>query len=504
MPSRPPLNAFLLESARLRDRTDIVRPSGEHLEYPERAIQFGTGAFLRGFVDYFLDCANHRGMFRGRIVAVGSTGSGRDAAFEQQDGLFTLASRGLQNGKSTESLRIVGAVSRALSANDDWEAVLEVARSPDLELIFSNTTEVGIAYDEGDTADMRPPRSFPAKLARFLLERARSFEFDAAWSVVVLPCELIEDNGDRLREMVVRHGRRWYVEPEFFRWLDAAVPFCNTLVDRIVPGAPGGAARASLEERLGYSDALLTACEPYRLFAIETPAHVPEALRFADADPGIVLAEDIAPFRERKVRLLNGAHTLMVPVALGIGAETVRDAVQHPAVGAFVRSAMQEEIAPYLEAPGASQFASEVLERFANPHVHHLLADITLQATMKMRVRVLPSIRRYAEATGGVPRALAFGYAAHLWFAGGAAAGAPETGRADEQGGSIRALWTRHASEGDEGVRAMALAASSNVALWDSDLSRIPGFVDVVADHLIRIRTEGMAAALHASTATVP
>jgi tagaturonate reductase len=497
MATRPQLNELLLDSARLRKRTDIVLPKDEHFEYPERAIQFGTGAFLRGFVDYFLDCANHRGVFGGRVVAVGSTGSGRDQAFADQDGLYTLVSRGIQNGAASESIRIVSAVSRALSATTEWEAVLEVARSADLEFIFSNTTEVGIVDDPADTAEMSPPRSFPAKLARFLIERARAFQYDAAWTVVVLPCELIENNGDRLREIVVRHARRWQVEPEFFNWLDAAVPFCNTLVDRIVPGAPTGAARAEFEQRLGYDDALLTSCEPYRLFAIEATPEVRSLLRFADADPGIIIDEDIAPYRERKVRLLNGAHTLMVPVALGIGAGTVREAVEHPAIGRFVRTAMLEEIAPYLEAPGASRFASEVLERFANPHVIHLLADITLQATMKMRLRVVPSIVRYAETTGRVPPTLTFGFAAHLWLSGGEAAGAPVTGRADDQGAALRTLWGSHgAGDPADAIRRVAAAACSTTALWDRDLGRIPGFCDAVASHLVRIRSGGMAAAL--------
>lgn len=503
MAVRPQLSEVLLDSARIRGRTDIVLPKDEFFEYPERAIQFGTGALLRGFVDYFLDCANHKGLFGGRVVAVGSTGSGRDRAFADQDGLFTLASRGIQHGAVTESIRIVSVVSRALSATDDWEAVLEVARSPDLEFIFSNTTEVGITYDPDDRIDMSPPRSFPGKLARFLIERARAFEYDAAWNVMVLPCELVEDNGDRLREIVIRLARRWEVEPAFFRWLDASVPFCNTLVDRIVPGPPVGEARVRLIERLGYEDELLTACEPYRLFAIQAPGDMRGMLRFADADPGIIVADDIDPYRERKVRLLNGAHSLMVPVALAMGAETVREAVEHPAIGAFVRTAMREEIAPYVSAPGASRFAGEVLERFANPNVHHLLADITLQATMKMRVRVVPSIVRYAETTGRVPPALAFGFAAHIWFAGGEASGAPSTGRADDHAGALRDLWAEWAGTTDlhAAARQISRDACGSTELWERDLGKIPGFCDTVGGHLGRIRRDGMASALAAMMA---
>lgn len=503
MAPRPQLSETLLDSPRLRGRADLVVPTDELLALPERAVQFGTGAFLRGFVDYFLDCANHRGLFGGRIVAVASTGSGRDTAFEDQDGLYTLVARGIRDGHEVESFRVVSSVSRALSATNDWDAVLELARSPELELIFSNTTEVGIVLDERDTPDMQPPASFPAKLTRFLLERARTFDYDAAWSVVVLPCELIERNGDRLREIVLAHARRWNVEPEFFSWLEMAVPFCNTLVDRIVPGAPAGDARGRLLDRLGYDDQLLTACEPYRLFAIEAPSEVRPLLRFADADPGIIVADDITPYRERKVRLLNGAHTLMVPVALGAGVETVRDAITHPLVGEFVRTAMQQEIAPYVEAPGAPRFAGEVLERFANPSVHHRVADIALQATMKMRVRVVPSILRYTEATGRVPPALTFGFAAHLWYAGRELAGAPVTGRADDQGEALHALWQQHGHAGAAGADGIARAACADVRLWEHDLSALPGFCHLVAEHLTRIASDGMVSALEHLAASV-
>lgn len=501
----PTLGRALAASPALQARRDLAVPAPELLELPEKAVQFGTGAFLRGFVDFFLDAANRAGRFGGRVVMVGSTGSGRDQTVNDQDGLFTLSVQGIADGAPRREHRVVGSVSRALSAADEWPAVLACARAPELELVFSNTTEVGIALDEEDRADMEPPRSFPGKLTRFLYERARAFQFDPARGVVVLPCELIEDNGDRLRGIVLALAERWGLGDEFARWIRESVPFCNTLVDRIVPGAPTGAQREEIVAELGYEDALLTACEPYRLFAIQAEGPVRERLGFAAADPGVVLTGDVGPFRERKVRLLNGAHTVTVSAALLAGCATVREAVEHESVGRLLRRALFEEIAPFVEAPGADRFAREVLDRFANPYVQHALWDITLQATMKMRVRVVPSILQYAAGTGRVPESLAFGFAAYLRFMrGDLQAARREAGLpvpADDQGERIRGLWSALPEASPAALRALARAACADADTWGADLSAVPGFADAVADALERVHREGVPAALEAHLA---
>lgn len=507
----PRLNRALVGTAALQRRDDVAVPAPELLELPEKAVQFGTGAFLRGFVEYFLDEANRRGLFGGRVVAVGSTGSGRDAMLGAQDGLFTLASRGVVDGRLEEEYRIVASLSRALSAAREWPEVLRLARSPELELVFSNTTEVGIALDEADRAvGEGAPRSYPAKLARFLLERSRAFDFDPQRGVVVIPCELIENNGDRLRALVLEQAERWGegAEPRFREWIDRAVPFCNTLVDRIVPGAPGDAERAALLTRLGYEDELLTSCERYRLFAIEAAPAVAERLRFAAADPGIIVTDDVAPYRERKVRVLNGAHTLMVPVGLLMGCRTVREAMEHPAAGRYVRRVLLDEVVPGLGAEGGAAFAAEVMDRFRNPYIHHALLDIALQATMKMRVRVVPSILRYAGQRGHAPAGLAFGFAGFLAMMEGGmqrarrAAGMPVP--VDDGGSRIAELWAEHAASGTAPVDRFVWAVARDASLWGADLTAVPGFCAAVTDHLWRIRAEGMRAALdHHLTAAV-
>lgn len=486
MSSLPLLNRALVTSAAFQARTDVGVPAPESLDLPERAVQFGTGAFLRGFVEPFLDEANRTGRFNGRIVMVGSTGSGRDRVLGDQDGLYTLSVQGVDGGAPVHQQRVIGVVSRALSAKDEWDAVLEVARNPHLQLVFSNTTEVGIVLDEQDRPDADPPRSFPGKLGRFLFERARAFDFDPARGVVVLPCELIEDNGDRLRSIVLSLAKLWKLDARFAEWIASAVPFANTLVDRIVPGTPAADALADAQARLGYRDGLLTVAEAYRLFVIQGDDALRARIPFADL-PGVTVTEDVAPYRERKVRMLNGAHTAITPAAILCGCTTVLEAVGNPLIGPFLRGAMMEEIVPTLDAPGAEGYARAVLDRFANPYVRHALLDISLQQTMKVRVRMVPTIVRYAERSGRAPECLAFGFAAYLRFV------REGRGLADDQADRVRA----HLDAADD-VDAAARAVCGDAGLWGTDLNAVRGFADAVAAHLGRMEREGVAAALDA------
>ena len=503
MPVLPRLTRELVSSDQFQGRTDLLVPTPEMRALPEKAVQFGTGALLRGFVDYFIDAVNRRGEFNGRIIAVGSTGSGRDSRVNEQDGLFTLLISGIEGGTPREERRVIASVSRALSAKDEWSSVLDCASKPELELIFSNTTEVGITLDEGDSLTFSPPRSFPGKLTAFLHARAMAFAFDASRGVTVIPCELIENNGDRLREIVLALAGRWDLGERFTTWLSSSVRFCNTLVDRIVPGTPAPERLAELERELGYRDELATACELYRLFAIEGDDALAQRLAFARADGGIVVTESITPYRQRKVRLLNGAHTIMTPVALLAGCTTVLDAMKHDQVSRFVRRAMLEEIVPTLDIPSAHAFALDTLDRFANPSIQHVLFDITLQSTMKMRVRIVPSIVEYLERTGRVPESLTFGFAAYLLFMRGDLQGdrrrAGHSVPADDGAGRLASAWQSAGSD----HRLLARLAFSEVSLWGTDLLALPGFADSVTEHLAVADRDGIAVALDAHLAAV-
>jgi tagaturonate reductase len=300
---------------------------------------------------------------------------------------------------------------------------------------------------------------------------------------------------------VLALATRWGLEPEFAGWVEAAVPFCNTLVDRIVPGTPTGEQRERMRAELGYDDEMLTVCEVYRLFAIQADDSVRARLGFAAADPGIILTADVRPYRERKVRLLNGTHSVMAPAALLAGCETVREAMEHPLLGRFVDRVLFEEIAPTLDVAGAEEFAREVRDRFANPFIRHALFDITLHETMKLRVRIVPIILRYTELRGIAPDSLAFGFAAYLLFMRGelqaqraqAGLSVPK----DDQGERVRALWAALDGAPDEAaLDGLVRTVCSDEKLWSADLDSVPGFTAAVTTHLLRILQSGVQPAL--------
>jgi tagaturonate reductase len=392
-------------------------------------------------------------------------------------------------------------LSRSISATTSWADVLKLAESPDITSVFSNTTEVGIVLDEDDSETLDPPRSFPGKLTAFLHRRATHFNFDPDKTVTVIPCELIENNGDRLKEIVTELSSRWNLGREFSDWL-ASVAFCNTLVDRIVSGTPPPEQLDEMAESLGYADRLLTVCEPYRLFAIEAEQQTAEALTWVRADEGIIVAETVAPYRERKVRLLNGAHTILVPLALLAGRETVFDAVEDSSVGQYLRLVMLEEIVPSLDVPQAEEFAAQVIERFRNPFIEHELFGITLHGTTKMAVRVVPSIVQYAARIGKTPSSLAFGFAAYLLFMRGDLQNARRANGAavptDDAGERVTAAWqeTDQGNYDSAAVSSLVDRVCGDESLWGTDLRDVPGFADAVTTYLGSMLSAGVPAAL--------
>ncbi len=499
MSTRPALNARLVRARDFAASVPVNLPDPSLLTLPERIAQFGTGALLRGLVDYIVDAANRERKFNGRVVAIGSTGSGRDDLVNAQDGLYTLLIEGVENGKTVREHRVIGAVSRALSATAEWKAVLDVARNPDIEIIFSNTTEVGIVLDDGDLPELNPPRSFPGKLTRFLYERARTFDYDVARGVTVLPCELIEQNGAKLREIVLLLVTRWGLGDKFSQWIEEGVSFCDTLVDRIVSGAPRAQRSTEVEEELGYRDELVTVCEPYRLLAIGADSRTRSRLAPLVTDNSVILTGDVTPYRERKVRILNGAHTAMVSLALLCGCETVFDAATDTDVGRFLREVVLDEILPTVDVPGAEQFAREVLERFSNPYIAHSLMDITLHGTTKVRVRVVPSIVSYANSHGHPPAALSLGFAAFLFFLRGeiqsqrTAAGLAVP--PDDAAARIRIAWKRF-GDSDESFAELTREVCGDSTLWGADLGKVPGFFETITEQLSSIARNGARATL--------
>lgn len=490
--------------------------------HPERVLQFGTGVLLRGLPDYLIHKANQQGVFNGSIVVVKSTGGATDE-FAEQDGLYTLVSRGIQKGQLVDKQTVVSAISRVISAQDDWKAVLDVAKKPSLQVIISNTTEVGIQYVQ-ESIFQNPPQSYPAKLTAFLYERFKNFGGGRNKGLVVIPTELITDNGLKLRDIVEKIAQHNELGKLFMKWLKYHVRFCNSLVDRIVPGKPDTETHAQLQQELGYSDKLLIMAEPYRLWAIEGDDRVKNVLSFAKTDPGVIIDEDINFYRERKLRVLNGGHTISVPLAYLLGLETVNEMMQHPLMSRFVDDVISQEIVPTLpewmipeESPNAvREFAADVLDRFRNPYIEHLLLSITVQETLKMRARNLPTLQRFVEQNGQIPQRMALGFAAYLRFMkvvrveDGVYLGEATTPNGgivtypirDDHADYFYKLWQQVDVHDAASVRNFVQTLCADTVLWETDLSVLSGFGDAVADHLSNLLTLGVEATLERQVAT--
>lgn len=473
---------------------------------PERVLQFGGGNFLRGFVDVFVDQLNRANVFNGRIVVVQSTAGGRADALNAQDGLFTVVTRGMKDGRRVDDAQLVASVSRGLSAASQWPDVLTVARSAALRVVVSNTTEAGIALDPADAP--AAPKSFPARLTAVLYERFRAFGNAADKSLIVLPCELIERNGQTLARLVKELSTKWELPPAFARWVETTCTFADTLVDRIVPGFPADDA-AAIAQRLGYRDDLLVAAEPYHLFAIQGADRVRDELPF-DRVHGlnVVFVPDLAPYRERKVRILNGGHTGMALGAFLAGKDTVGQCMDDPTIRTYL-DALMATILPTLapndsaDAAELKRYAADVFERFANPFVKHQLSAISLNSAAKYKARLLPATRD-AIAAGRNVAPLAFALAALLAFyrgkriedgkligeRNGVAYAIQDTPGALE---AFREHWAEPTGTSDEVAR-FTRRALADKRIWGEDLTTLGDvFADAVARSLRGILESGAA-----------
>ncbi len=394
----------------------LIIPDGKLFSLPEKVLQFGTGVLLRGLPDYFIDKANRNAEFNGRIVVVKSTSQGTADAFDQQDGLYTLCVKGFANGTMTEEAIINSSISRVLSAKEQWTEILACAHNPEMKIVISNTTEVGIVLTDDDI-QLSPPHSFPGKLLAFLYERYKAFYGRDDSGMVIVPTELIIDNGDKLRSIVIELATKNKLGHPFIQWLKSANHFCNSLVDRIVPGKLPDAERKLAEEKFGYTDELMIMAETFRLWAIESNSEkVKEVLSFSKTDEGMIITADIEKFRELKLRLLNGTHTFTCGLAFLAGFETVKEAMMDEQLSSFVRRLMMLEIAVALDSQTISYneacaFANQVTDRFRNPFLDHKWVSISMNFTSKMKLRNIPLLLRYYEKTDAVPENMALGFA---------------------------------------------------------------------------------------------
>lgn len=473
--------------------------AGSLLALPEKVIQFGTGVLLRALPDYFIDRANKRGVFNGRIIMVKSTDTGSIAAFKQQDGIYTHLIRGLVNGKQEEAVVINTAISRVLTTNAEWPRVLDCAGQPELQVVISNTTEVGIRYIP-EKVFSGVPVSYPGKLLAFLYQRYTVFRGDDSKGMVIIPTELVPDNGTLLHKILVQLGHYNQLPAPFFEWLEKANTFCNSLVDRIVPGKLPAAEQDLLEQQLGYHDALMIMSESYRLWAIETDQpRVREVLSFADLDEGVLLAPDIYPYRELKLRILNGSHTFSCGLAYLAGFETVREAMANPHFERFVHQLMTGDIVPCLPdaritLADATAFAQQTLDRFRNPFLAHRWLNITLQYSSKMKMRNVPLLQRAGSHFPRIPEAMCLGFAAFLLFM--KARQEPEGGYFGFKGNQPYPVQDDHAGYFAAKWASLPLpefteSVLQDTELWGTDLTLLPGFLQRVNVKLQELLSSG-------------
>ncbi|HFK5646402.1 TPA: tagaturonate reductase [Enterobacter ludwigii] len=466
--------------------------------YPERIIQFGEGNFLRAFIDWQIDLLNEHTDLNAGVVVVRPIQSDFPPSLNTQDGLYTTIIRGLnEKGDAVSDARLIRSVNREINVYNEYDAFLRLAHNPEMRFVFSNTTEAGIGYHAGDTFEDAPAVSYPAKLTRLLFERFSHFNGAPEKGWVIIPCELIDYNGDALRELVLRYAQDWALPAAFTEWLNDANCFCSTLVDRIVTGYPRDEV-AALQAELGYQDGFLDTAEHFYLFVIQGPDSLASELRLDKFPLNVLIVDDIRPYKERKVAILNGAHTALVPVAFQAGLDTVGEAMNDADVCAFVEKAIYEEIIPVLDLPRdeLESFASAVTGRFRNPYIRHQLLSIALNGMTKFRTRILPQLLAGQQATGSLPARLTFALAALIAFYRGERNGESYPVQDDAHWlARFQQLWTQH-HDRQITTRQLVKSVLSVSEHWEQDLTQVNGLVEQVTRDLDAILLQGMRAAV--------
>lgn len=462
-------------------------------ERPVKILQFGEGNFLRGFVDYMVDVANEKGVFDGSVAIVKPIAYGSLSMFHEQENQYTVILR----GKEKVETRIVTSIADSVDCIEEYEKYAAYATCETLRFVVSNTTEAGIVYDETDEFEALPPKTYPGKLTKLLFERFTHFQGAKDKGLILIPCELIENNGDNLRKCVLKFAEFWKLGEEFISWIEASCIFCSTLVDRIVTGYPREEA-GKLWEQLGYQDNLLDTAEPFGLWVIESSKDISEELPLHKAGLPVIYTDNQKPYRERKVRILNGAHTSFVLASYLAGNDFVKESMEDEDIRRFMMATVFDEIIPTLTLPKEEleEFANAVIERFENPFIKHALLSISLNSTSKWKSRCMPSLLGYMEKTGKVPPHLAFSLAALMSFYTGTELreGALIGHRNGEEykildDAAALSFFAEHS--GDDSL-AFTKDTLGNTEFFGRDLNQYEGLTEMVAGCLENIRTLGM------------
>ncbi|MBX4267807.1 tagaturonate reductase [Clostridium estertheticum] len=469
----------------------------EYKQYPERVLQFGEGNFLRAFVDWQIDKMNKEAGFNGSVVVVQPIENGLVDKLNDQDGLYTLYLQGMNDGKAIAEHSVINSISRGINPYTQHDEYMKIAENKDLRFVFSNTTEAGIAYDENDKLEDIPQKSFPGKLTALLYNRFKFFNGQKDKGLIMIPCELIDRNGDKLKEIILKYSKLWNLEREFALWINEANTFCSTLVDRIVPGYPRDTIKEITEE-LGYVDNLVVVGEHFHLFIIEGPKWIENEFPASKAGLNVKFVEAMAPYRTRKVRILNGSHTSLVPVSYLYGLNTVAESVDHEVIGKFIRDTIYEEIIPTLDLPKEelSYYAKVVLERFMNPFVKHYLMSISLNSMSKYETRDLPSLLQFVKVKNELPKRLVFSLAALMEFYKGKRG--EEIIKLSDDVDVLELYKTQWDNcDGSEvALRKLVTTILAYKKVWKMDLNEVKGLTEAVTHNLLNIEKIGIKEAI--------
>lgn len=455
---------------------------------PERVLQFGEGNFLRAFVDYFIDVMNERAGFNSKVILCQPIATGMSDMINAQDGLYTLYLRGFEGGGAVNRKRIISCVSRCINPYADYNNYLACAKIPELRYIACNTTEAGIVYDSSCNFEDKPANSYPGKLTQFMYERFKLFGSRKGSGFIILSCELIDNNGKELEKCVKKYINQWNLGEDFKKWIENENIFCSTLVDRIVTGYPRNEV-LKLNEENGYIDNALDTGECFGFWVIEGPQSIADEIPFAKSGLPVLITDDHKPYKQRKVRILNGAHTSFVLGAYIAGQNIVRDCMHDEAIASFMNSTIYDEIIPTLSLPAddCRDFAAAVTERFKNPFIDHALLSIALNSTSKWKARVMPSFKGYVSKFGTLPENITASFAFYIAFYAGL------TGSKDGYvltNDGLKALSVNgeylikddrpilefYYNHRNDTINDLVHAVASNTGFWGEDLSLVNGF----------------------------
>ncbi len=463
------------------------------VRFPVKVLQFGEGNFLRCFTDWMIDIMNKRNLFQGSISIVQPIQEGKIELLKSQHGQYNVFLRGIKNGKPIVERYHIDSITNFIDPFKDFSDLLREMENNDLRFIISNTTEAGITFDQNDSFTSSPHVSFPGKLTVSLLHRFNKLGRSNANGLIFLPCELIDFNGRKLKECILKYIELWNLDNEFRIWIDERNVFCNTLVDRIVTGFPVDRIKEITEE-IGYEDKLVTDGEYFHLWVIEGPKWVADEFPAQEAGLNVLFVDNIVPFRDRKVRILNGSHTIMTPVGLLSGIETVRECVEDGLMGKYIRDTIFEEIIPNISMPynDMAEFAENTLQRFKNPYLKHYLKNIALNSISKFTARVLPSLINHYERTNTLPQKIVFSFTCLLLYYKGKYNGRDTILKDDEPIISFFAQQWKDLDNHDLSLDEFIDHILKNKNLWSFDLSLISGLHENVKMNFKLIEKQGI------------